>query len=107
MPTPADWNEVEDDLSDTIADSIDMDWNSRDGAKAVVRWLNENSPRDAAAELLEALRPFAEVLADVGGDEDDEDLYRAMTKAHRRAPAITVGHLRAARAAIAKAALRD
>lgn len=45
MPIPADWNEFEDDLSDAIADSIDMDWNSRDGAKAVVRWLNEKAPR--------------------------------------------------------------
>ena len=45
MPIPADWTEFEDDLSDAIADSIDMDWNSRDGAKAVIRWLNENAPR--------------------------------------------------------------
>lgn len=40
-----DWSEFEDDLSDAIGDSIDMDWNSGDGAKAVVRWLNENAPR--------------------------------------------------------------
>lgn len=45
MPIPADWTEFEDDLADAIADSIDMDWNSSDGAKAVVRWLNENAPR--------------------------------------------------------------
>lgn len=57
----------------------------------------------SAPDLLEALRPFSEVLADVGGDEDDEDLYRTMTKAYRLAPAITVGHLRAAQAAILKA----
>lgn len=44
-----DWSEHEDDLSDAIADSIDMDWNSRDGAKAVVRWLNENAPRKGDA----------------------------------------------------------
>lgn len=39
--TPADWSEFEDDLSDVIQDSIDMDWTSRVGAKSVVRWLNE------------------------------------------------------------------
>jgi len=44
-----DWSEFEDDLSDAISDSIDMDWNSRDGAKAVIRWLNENAPRQFGA----------------------------------------------------------
>lgn len=43
-----DWSEFEDDLSDAIQDSMDMDWNSRDGAKAVVRWLNENAQRRSA-----------------------------------------------------------
>ena len=48
-PTPEgiDWSEFEDGLSDAIQDSIDMDWNSRDGAKAVIRWLNEHAPRPA------------------------------------------------------------
>lgn len=36
-----DWSEYEDDLSDVIQDSIDTDWTSRDGAKAVVHWLSE------------------------------------------------------------------
>lgn len=56
MPTPADWNEFEDDLADAIADSLEMDWNSRVGAKAVVRWLNENAPAPvpAAAALAKA-----------------------------------------------------
>ena len=36
-----DWSKFEDDLSDVIQDSIDMDWTSRAGAKAVVRWLSE------------------------------------------------------------------
>lgn len=44
----ADWSEFEDDLSDAIQDSIEMDWSSRDGARAVVRWLNENGPRRPA-----------------------------------------------------------
>lgn len=36
----ADWSAHEDDIADAISDSIDMDWTSRDGAKAVVRYLN-------------------------------------------------------------------
>ena len=46
-PTPRKaegWQEFEDDLSDAIQDSIDMDWNSRDGARAVIRWLIQNAP---------------------------------------------------------------
>lgn len=42
------WAEFEDDLSDAIADSIDMDWNSGDGARAVIRWLDENAARTVA-----------------------------------------------------------
>ena len=57
----------------------------------------------AAPELLEALKPFAAVLADVGSDEDDQDLYSAMSRSHRTVPALTIGHLRAAFSAIAKA----
>lgn len=36
---PFDWSEYEDDISDAISDSIDMDWSARDGAKAVIRCL--------------------------------------------------------------------
>jgi len=39
-----DWSDYEDDLSDVIQDSIDMDWTSRDGARAVVRWLQAGVP---------------------------------------------------------------
>lgn len=39
-----DWDEYADDIADAISDSIDMDWTSRDGARAVVSWLNENAP---------------------------------------------------------------
>lgn len=38
------WNEHEDAISDAIDHSIDMDWTSRTGAKAVVAWLNDNAP---------------------------------------------------------------
>lgn len=34
-----DWGDLEDDISDAISDSMDMDWSSRDGAKAVVALL--------------------------------------------------------------------
>ena len=44
-----DWNQHEDAIDDAISDSIDMDWTSRTGAKAVVAWLNENAPYAAPA----------------------------------------------------------
>lgn len=34
-----DWSDLEADISDAISDSMDMDWSSRDGAKAVVALL--------------------------------------------------------------------
>ena len=34
-----DWSDLEDDIVDAISDSMDMDWSSRDGAKAVVALL--------------------------------------------------------------------
>lgn len=39
-----DWTQHQDDISDAISDSMDMDWSANDGARAVVRWLNENKP---------------------------------------------------------------
>lgn len=45
------WNEYEDAISDAISDSIDMDWTSRTGAKAVVAWLNENAAASAPSSL--------------------------------------------------------
>lgn len=38
-PLVLDWSDLEDDISDAISDSMDMDWTSRDGAKAVVALL--------------------------------------------------------------------
>lgn len=43
--SPPSWDGFEDDISDAIQDSIDMDWNSRDGARAVVHWLKERGFR--------------------------------------------------------------
>lgn len=38
-PEVIDWSDLEDDIADAISDSMDMDWTSRDGAKAVVALL--------------------------------------------------------------------
>lgn len=35
------WSDLEDDFADAIADSMDMDWTARDGAKAVARVLDQ------------------------------------------------------------------
>jgi len=35
------WSDLEDDFADAIDDSIDMDWTARDGARAVVRVLDQ------------------------------------------------------------------
>lgn len=36
-----DWSEFEDEIADAISDSMDMDWSSRDGARAVVAYLKQ------------------------------------------------------------------
>ena len=36
-----DWSDAEDDIADAISDSMDMDWSSRDGARAVVAYLKQ------------------------------------------------------------------
>jgi len=38
-PLALDWSDLEDDIADTISDSMDMDWTSRIGARAVVEFL--------------------------------------------------------------------
>lgn len=40
-PDPYDWTDAEDDIADAISDSMDMDWSSRDGARAVVAYLKQ------------------------------------------------------------------
>jgi hypothetical protein len=41
-----DWEGIEDEIADAIQDSMDIDWTSRIGARAVVRFMKE---RDEAA----------------------------------------------------------
>ena len=38
------WTDYQDDISDAISDSMDVDWSASVGARAVVAWLNENKP---------------------------------------------------------------
>lgn len=53
-----------------------------------------------AARLREALEPFVAVVEnDIGENEEDADLFRPMN-AYNRAPRLTVGHFRKARAAL-------
>ena len=40
-PLVLDWSDLEDDLADAISDSMDMDWTSRIGARAVVEFLKK------------------------------------------------------------------
>lgn len=50
-----DWVEHTDDIADAISDSLHEDWDSSDGARAVVRWLNENAPYSRSAYLAQDL----------------------------------------------------
>ena len=53
------------------------------------------TPSSMLPEILEAMRPFAEIAKkDIGDDEHDVDIFRDM-QTHNRAPRLTVGHLRA------------
>lgn len=44
VTVPNDWSEYQDDISDAISDSMDVDWSASVGARAVVAWLNEHRP---------------------------------------------------------------
>lgn len=55
------WDEFVEDIDDVISDSIDMDWTSTYGAKAVVSWLNENAL--AGAEIAQIRADREELLA--------------------------------------------
>jgi len=55
---------------------------------------------DDVKALVEALKPFALVAEhDIGESETDSDLFRPMEGKYARAPRLTVGDLRRARAA--------
>ena len=43
-----DWADHQDEIAEAIYDSMDMDWNSADGARSVVRYLNGIAPRTTA-----------------------------------------------------------
>lgn len=46
-----DWSEHEDAISEAIQDSIDMDWTSAHGARAVVRYLNSLASYGTTQEI--------------------------------------------------------
>ena len=83
-----------------------------DNATAIVQSVNAipsclDTIEAQAARIVEleaALEPFADVAAhDISDDEADEDIFRPMsTQKIAVAPLLTVGHLRAARAALTK-----
>ena len=80
---------------------------NRHGKYELVNMANWLLARATRAEGLlgeagEVLGPFAQKLDDIGDDEADDDAFREMSPEHRRAPRITVGHLRAARAFLDK-----
>lgn len=74
-----------------------------DGQLVEILWNNRHTFLNTLrhlAPLVEALKPFALIAElDIGDDEVDSDLFRPLT--HNFAPHITVGHLRAASAALA------
>lgn len=60
------------------------------------------TPPSPLPEILEAMRPVAEIVSkDIGEDESNADLFRNMY-AFNRAPLLTVGHLRAIAAVFTK-----
>ena len=45
------WTDYQDDISDAISDSMDVDWSASVGARAVVAWLNEHKPLSTTPRL--------------------------------------------------------
>lgn len=45
-PPPVDWEALEDEIADAISDSLDMDWSSSDGARAVIAFLRRRQSQD-------------------------------------------------------------
>jgi len=70
--------------------------------RVVERLRAEIATKDATiARLRGALEPFAQVAEhDIGDDEADEDRFTPILGNLNRAPLITVGHFRRARAAL-------
>lgn len=61
------------------------------------------SERALVAELVEALKPFAAVLVDIGDDETDADTFQPMSPKNANAPLLTVGGFRRIAAALTRA----
>lgn len=97
-------NDAEDlrDLDEQLTDTLN--WLECPWMHGTDLWADLKALRETKADLLAALEVFAAVAEhDIGDDEVDSDLFRPMTAKHARAKLITVGDLRAARAAILKA----
>jgi len=73
-----DWNQHEDAIDDAISDSIDMDWTSRTGAKAVVAWLNENAAASAPSSLAGGEVTLGQRAFEQMRDHNDNDAPLAM-----------------------------
>lgn len=71
MGAATDWSEYEDEIADAIQDSVDMDWTSRDGAKAVVRFLNAIATPLTSERAEVAAIPSRDVIAAVINAWDD------------------------------------
>lgn len=56
---------------------------------------------DALRGAMEALEPFAAVMADIGESEDDADSFRNPRRDYAKSQGISVGHIRRARQALA------
>jgi len=70
----------------------------------VLRPLYTTPPAPEAENLrvaVEALEPFAAVMADIGESEDDADCFRNPSRDHAKSQGISVGHIRMAAKALA------
>lgn len=103
---PFDWSEYEDDISDAISDSIDMDWSARDGAKAVIRCLAalsasgpsggggwQSVPREPSDAMIQAACDATWGRGPISPEEAHRAGYVAMLHA---APSLDCGPLHAA-----------
>lgn len=52
-PGVLDWSDLEDGIADAISDSLDVDWTSRDGARAVVAYLKALSTPSSPTQVMD------------------------------------------------------
>jgi DNA-binding MarR family transcriptional regulator len=63
-----------------------------------------DAAREELREVKKATVPFVETLeADIGSEEEDEDLFRPVARHTNCAPLLTVGHFRRLAAALTRA----